>query len=174
MLPVQWQLCLCSAFAAEPCGGQAWQQPLPGLGLCGMGPASHQGARAWQLPLLSLGRFWEVFNSIVTSEPSLAGSRMPGQVCQATMDCACTVGAQDGMAVEAELAEPISKSAFPGRILCAWRCLPDCSPGDLQRQPALWCLLEEQGTGQDFRRALVLCGSTRLEGDEEYQLPDPW
>ncbi|XP_053858788.1 limbic system-associated membrane protein isoform X5 [Vidua macroura] len=46
---------------------------------------------------------------------------------------------------EAELAEPISKSAFPGSILCAWRCLPGCPPRDLQRQHALWCLLEEQG-----------------------------
>lgn len=125
--------------------------------------------------LLSCSHFWELFDSAVTSEPSVAGSRMPGQVCQAPMGHANA--AQPVLLVprtewlwEAELGEPLSKPAFPGSILCAWRCPPACPPRDLQMQPALWCLLDEQGTGQDFGRALVLCGSTRLEGYEEYQL----
>lgn len=172
MLPLQWQLCLCSVLAGEPCGGWGC------VGLLGAepweGPGGHQGARAWHPPPLS--HFWELFDSAVTSEPSVAGSRMPGQVCQAPMGHANA--AQPVLLVprtewlwEAELGEPLSKPAFPGSILCAWRCPPACPPRDLQRQSALWCLLDEQGTGQDFGRALVLCGSTRLEGYEEYQLP---
>lgn len=109
----------------------------------------------------------------VTSEPSLAGSRMPGQLCQAPMGCASAAQPvllvpRMGWLWEAELAEPLRKSAFPGSILCSWRCPPACPPRDLQSHPALWCLLDEQGTGQDFGKAL---GSTRLEGYEEYQLP---
>lgn len=107
-------------------GAQPWESP-----------GSHQGARAWQPPLLSLGRFRELFDSAVTSEPSLAESRMPGQVCQASMGHASA--AQLVLLVprtrwlwEAELAEPLSKSAFPGSSLCAWRCPPACPPRDLQ------------------------------------------
>lgn len=170
-------LCNCWRALGGVGGWQSWQQPLPGLGFCGgllgaepwEGPSSHQGARAWQPLLLSLARFRELFDSAVTSESSLAGSRMPGQVCQASMGRASAAQPvllvpRTGWLWEAELAEPLSKSAFPGSSLCAWRC-------SLQSQPALRCLLDEQGTGQDFRRALVLCGSTRLEGNEEYPLP---